>query len=325
MKILFQLLKEFWLPLILGVAWTFYNVSDKPPESWTAKELINIFGPTFFFASWLVAQWYRVRKQQRVESGLTDIRSDIHGLHFPLLPCVVFSTLKYKCFPEELEYAFSGCDGYKKFGPDSILKPSGSVKMNSACNPIEHKAEHSHCAIRSREKLAELEKGGSSIFQTPVSVKVEFFFGKVKKKDASLVLESGHSTTSNALNIELYDEVVYEDVGVRGLLSKSETDNIWNIKHLRDAHIRVRFDFWYLKLPGQPTRDEPMWPRFHDLQLIFGEKSKHLLSFSLDDLSTQKVERNTNSGIGGDMSAATLVFEKTIDSSFCEKQLHEIS
>jgi hypothetical protein len=201
MKILFQLLKEFWLPLILGVAWTLYNVADKPPESWTAKELINIFGPTFFFASWLVAQWYRVRKQQRVESGLTDIRSDIHGLHFPLLPCVVFSTLKYKCFPDELEYAFSGCDGYKKYGPDSILKPSGSVKMNSACNPIEHKAEHSHCAIRSQEKLAELAKGGAGIFQTPVSVKVEFHFGKAKKKNPSLILESGHSTTNNAINI----------------------------------------------------------------------------------------------------------------------------
>ena len=197
--------------------------------------------------------------------------------------------------------------------------------MNSACNPIEHKAEHSHCAIKSQEKLAELENNGSSIFQIPVSVKVEFSFGKAKKKSPSLVLESGHSTTRNALNLELYDEVVYQDIGIKALLSKKATDKIWNIKHLRDAHIKVSFDFWYLKLPGQPTRDEPMWPKFNNLQLIFGEKSKHLLSFSLDDLSTQKVERNSNAGIGGDMSAVTLVFEKTIDGSFCEKQLHEIS
>ena len=29
--------------------------------------MINLFGPTFFFAAWMVGQWFRVRKQQRVE------------------------------------------------------------------------------------------------------------------------------------------------------------------------------------------------------------------------------------------------------------------
>ena len=324
MKILLQLLKEFWLPLIVGIAWTLYNVSDKPPESWTIKELINIFGPTFFFASWLVAQYYRVRKQQRVESGLTDIRSDIHGLHYPLLPCSLFCTLKHKCFPEEVEYAFSDCDGYKKYGPDSVLQPSGSVKMNSVCNPIEHKAEHSHCTVGNQEKLTELEKKSSHVIQKPVSVTVEFFFGKDKKKAPTLVLGSGHSTVIDAFNLELYDDVVYQDTAIRGLLSKNASDNIWNIKHLQDALIKVDCDFWHFHLPGYPIRDETMWPTFHNLQLIFGEKSQNLLSFNLNDLSSQKVEKKANPGIGGDISVITLVFEKKINSEFCEKQLYEI-
>ena len=77
MKIIRQLLKEFWLPLILGAAWTFFNLIDNPIDKWTAKGTINIFGPTFFFMSWLVAQWYRVKKQQKVEDGLGKIQSDI--------------------------------------------------------------------------------------------------------------------------------------------------------------------------------------------------------------------------------------------------------
>jgi hypothetical protein len=38
--------------------------------------------------SWLVAQWYRVRKQQSVEEGLTGIKADIRAMRSPLLQVV---------------------------------------------------------------------------------------------------------------------------------------------------------------------------------------------------------------------------------------------
>lgn len=77
MKIAFQLLKEFWLPFLIGIAWTAYNFSEQLSGNWNFRSFVNIFGPTFFFVSWLVAQWYRVRKQQRVEDGLIGVESHV--------------------------------------------------------------------------------------------------------------------------------------------------------------------------------------------------------------------------------------------------------
>ncbi len=77
MPVIKQLLKEFWLPVLVAIAWTIYNVNSAPKVQTTLKDAINIFGPTFFFASWLIAQWYRVKKQQKVEQGLVGIESKI--------------------------------------------------------------------------------------------------------------------------------------------------------------------------------------------------------------------------------------------------------
>lgn len=52
-----QLLREFWAPFIGGVAWTVYNLVDRSMTSWSVRDFINTFGPTFFFLSWVLAQW----------------------------------------------------------------------------------------------------------------------------------------------------------------------------------------------------------------------------------------------------------------------------
>jgi len=85
MKAILQLLKEFLVPLAIGIAWTSYNVFQMPRENWKVATFINLFAPTFFFASWLVAQWYRVRKQQRIEDSLAGIGARIDGSSFPVL------------------------------------------------------------------------------------------------------------------------------------------------------------------------------------------------------------------------------------------------
>lgn len=77
MRILKQLLKEFWLPLALAFAWTLYNVSELPRERWSTRTFVNVFGPSFFFISWLVSQWHRVNKQQKVEAGLSGIEASV--------------------------------------------------------------------------------------------------------------------------------------------------------------------------------------------------------------------------------------------------------
>jgi hypothetical protein len=77
MKVLKQLSKEFLLPSMLALGWTFFNLHDLDREAWDAKKFVNVFGPTFFFVSWLVSQWHRVKKQQKVETGLSDIEKNV--------------------------------------------------------------------------------------------------------------------------------------------------------------------------------------------------------------------------------------------------------
>lgn len=75
-----QLFREFWLPLVLALLWALYNLKIHAGGSWDFTRFLNIFGPTFVFTSYLLAQWFRVRKQQKVESGLRTIESNVSQL-----------------------------------------------------------------------------------------------------------------------------------------------------------------------------------------------------------------------------------------------------
>ena len=123
MKVLLQLLREFWLPLILGVAWTIYNLADRPPSEWTVKAALNVFGPTFFFVSWLAAQWYRVRKQQRVEDDLAKLQAGIQALQIPLLPCALLRTAEDRSNRRGSEAGIENQRGFRAYGPGIPLPP----------------------------------------------------------------------------------------------------------------------------------------------------------------------------------------------------------
>ena len=77
MIVIKQLLFEFWLPFLIALIWTCYNIWDTPGGQWSIRTSVNVFGPTFFFISWLASQWYRVRKQQKVEGGLSNIEASV--------------------------------------------------------------------------------------------------------------------------------------------------------------------------------------------------------------------------------------------------------
>lgn len=74
-----QLAKEFIVPLTIAVLWTAYNLWDLRAGDRSIKNFINIFGPAFFLASWGISQWFRVRKQQKVDQGLTSIEAAVNS------------------------------------------------------------------------------------------------------------------------------------------------------------------------------------------------------------------------------------------------------
>lgn len=71
-NVLRQLVREMGYPFLLAFVWTGYSLLSAP-ERQNIVDAISIFGGSFFLACWAFAQWFRVKKQQAVESGLTGI------------------------------------------------------------------------------------------------------------------------------------------------------------------------------------------------------------------------------------------------------------
>jgi hypothetical protein len=73
MKIFKQILKEFWLPFLVALGWMIYNIRITNPSDWTLRSGVNIFGPTFFLASWMTSQFFRVKKQVKLEDSFGNV------------------------------------------------------------------------------------------------------------------------------------------------------------------------------------------------------------------------------------------------------------
>jgi len=81
MKIVKKIATEFWLPLTLSILWVLYNVyGGIETETWDLSKTVNVFGPTFFLLSWLTGQFYRIKKQTKVEDNFGTIESRLNEL-----------------------------------------------------------------------------------------------------------------------------------------------------------------------------------------------------------------------------------------------------
>jgi hypothetical protein len=74
-----RILREFWVPATLAIAWTAYSFYTRTGP-WGVKEAITAFGPSFFLVSWTTGQFFRIQKQSAVEQNLRSIESRISGL-----------------------------------------------------------------------------------------------------------------------------------------------------------------------------------------------------------------------------------------------------
>jgi hypothetical protein len=80
MKIAKQLLKEFWLPFSIALIWTATVLELPTVSQWKGVAFFEKFGPAFFLASWGIAQFFRIKKQQKVDDGLKSIETNISKL-----------------------------------------------------------------------------------------------------------------------------------------------------------------------------------------------------------------------------------------------------
>jgi hypothetical protein len=80
-RIFIQILNEFWLPITVAIIWTsinWYLNTDEDNHPYIA--LIKTFGAAFFFLSWLIAQYWRVQKQMKVETNFATVESKLISL-----------------------------------------------------------------------------------------------------------------------------------------------------------------------------------------------------------------------------------------------------
>jgi hypothetical protein len=76
-----QILKEFWAPFLLSIAWVLYNIyGNGASKEWSIQKVVNVFGPTFFLLSWLTGQFFRVKKQTRVEDSFGTMEARFKDL-----------------------------------------------------------------------------------------------------------------------------------------------------------------------------------------------------------------------------------------------------
>lgn len=76
-----QLFKEFWIPLVLSILWVIYNILGSiQSQQLTIQQIVNVFGPTFFLISWLTGQFFRVKKQTKIENSFSNVENKMIGL-----------------------------------------------------------------------------------------------------------------------------------------------------------------------------------------------------------------------------------------------------
>ncbi len=72
-KVIKQIFKEFWLPFILALCWSFYSIG----ETFSLARFIANFGTAFFLISLACGQFFRIQKQNKVEDNFVDIRKNM--------------------------------------------------------------------------------------------------------------------------------------------------------------------------------------------------------------------------------------------------------
>jgi hypothetical protein len=127
MNTLKQLIREFWLPLLLAGTWTAYALFTDPLPI-DLKSFVKTFGPAFFLVSWATGQFIRVSKQARVDTNLRSIQERIEHL----LDLIEART-------KEIVAQITGGDSFcyvSLFNIDYQAKLSGLIAINGGTHTV---------------------------------------------------------------------------------------------------------------------------------------------------------------------------------------------
>jgi hypothetical protein len=79
-KLLTQIIKEFWIQLIISSLWAIYKVRNDLTGQNEIITFITNFGASLFLTSWFIGQILRIKKQQKIESYLELVTHKVESL-----------------------------------------------------------------------------------------------------------------------------------------------------------------------------------------------------------------------------------------------------
>lgn len=287
--------------------------------------------------------WYDIREKrfasdpQRLDDMkrlLENIESHVQSSNYPLLSFALFYTLRHTTTRDAIERTFKNVQGYKSLKSD-LLKLLGTTRIggHGIYNSIEFSPNESHCTLdkQSLASLIENHSGfGESAIKSPIETTIECFFPNTgtEPDKPSLILEKAFddSKPRNVRSLELFDDVIYQDVFATGWEVTNPSRRAWSINHLQGALVRLQMKFMSF---DDINLQRP--PRFHNLHMYFGRSTPHILFFKAEQLEQPVVMEDPHpvakwnfSNIGMTARELLMRYEFHIDDELFFNQLSQV-
>ena len=286
--------------------------------------------------------WYEVcdkrfasdpQRLDELKRLLENIESHVQSSNYPLLPFALFYTLRHTTTPDAIQRAFKNSQGYKSLKADFLkLVGTATIGGHGLYNSIECSPNESHCTLdkQSLQSLIENHSGfGETAIKGPLDTTVEFFFAHAGSdpEKPSLVLEKAfEDKPRNVKSLELFDDVIFQDVFATGWEVKNPSKRAWSINDLQGARIRLE-----MKVLSFDAINFQKPPRLHNLHLYFARNTPHILHFTAEQLGQPTVEKEQNptihwdfSGVGMDTRPLLMRYDFHIDDEIFFNQLSHV-
>ena len=277
-----------------------------------------------------------IRKQQRIEDELAQLRAGVRAIESPLLPCGIFSTLRIEAPDEGVQRVFGEQSGYRAYGPDrpmpappvglppglrdgrlfsqdgyldyrgGVLEAAGVFYLDHpGYNPIQCTVGHTVCRFDPKARSRPLSPN-EPLFSRP-SVKL-YPGGRPNSpaNEPALVLQSS-ALAGTVVRANALDNTVFIDLVFQSLTVHPPDASGWSTASLKGAFLRFTFDFFYIE--GLSSLPKESWPRLHNLQLWLSGTGRYLLAFSPDHLAGQSTAENPTPLARGQAVCPQIVFE----------------
>jgi hypothetical protein len=264
---------------------------------------------------------------------LENIEAHVQSSNYPLLPFAVFYTLRHTTTLDAIEHTFKKAKGYRSLKSD-ILKFVGTARLggHGFYNPIECSPNESHCILEKKalEPLIENHSGfGEYAIKGPLHTTIEFTFPNARSdpdKPSLILVKTFEDRPRSVKRLELFDDVIFQDVFSTGWEATNPSKRAWSINHLQGARVTLTMKFMSF---DDINLQRP--PRLHNLHMYFGRNTPHILFFKAGQLEQPIVMEDPHplatwnfSNIGMTAREMLMRYEFQIDDELFFNQLSQI-